>query len=315
MATLYFNGTVDSEWTELGNWWTDNSFTTQANSLPSSADSIIVFSDILSNNNSQPTIINLTINSGSFGIEISVSGTATFNNNSTNNGAINGNTIFNHFSINYGSIIGNATFNNSSYIEPGGTVVGNATFTGDTYHYDYGYSGVTGQLTFSSESTLTFIVNSWDSDISTWNFTNNIEKYWIFNAGGMYGGYISGTLVTFNNNTQHMAGTIDADVIFNNSAYNTNGLQGVINGNVIFNNTSYNNGLINGNVTFNNESYNSYDINGDVTFNNSSYNDDIINGNITFNNHSYNKRNITAGNVACNRRPLGIANSSILGMT
>lgn len=60
MATLYFNGVVDGNWTTLGNWWVDSNCTIQSNTIPQSVDDVIILGGL-----SYPTFIpdNTTINS------------------------------------------------------------------------------------------------------------------------------------------------------------------------------------------------------------------------------------------------------------
>jgi hypothetical protein len=138
MATLYFNGAVDSEWTELDNWWTDATFTTPATSLPSSSDNVIASASIASNSGSEPTVANLTVqNYSSLGIIITVTGMATFNENSRLEGTITGDCTFNHTSRHdsVGNIIGNCIFND------------NAIFKGDTSN-----NIVSGSITFNNNS-------------------------------------------------------------------------------------------------------------------------------------------------------------------
>lgn len=138
MAMFYFYGNTgiwenDIEWTELGNWWLDNTFTTPATSLPTSSDSVIASSTIGSSNSGEPTVVNFTVDNAGLEMNITVTGTATFNNGSQNNGNIHGNTIFNNNSYNeYGNITGDVTFNDSSYNGYNGTINGNATFNGSS---------------------------------------------------------------------------------------------------------------------------------------------------------------------------------------
>ena len=148
MATLYFNGAVDAEWTELGNWWTDAAFTTQATGLPTSADDVIASAYISSNSGGEPTVANFTMNaSGALAIAITVIGNAIFNNGAQNDGTVGGNATFNDSSQNsYGTVTGNATFNDSSYND--GTVGGNATFNDSSYND----GTVTGNATFNNSS-------------------------------------------------------------------------------------------------------------------------------------------------------------------
>ena len=145
MATLYFNGAVNAEWTELGNWWTDAAFTTQATGLPTSADDVIASAYIGSNIDPEPTVANFTMNaSGALAIAITVTGNATFNDGSYNyysTVAVGGNATFNDSSFNYyGTVSGNATFNDSSFND--GTVAGSATFR----HSAYNRAGISGNV-------------------------------------------------------------------------------------------------------------------------------------------------------------------------
>lgn len=97
MATLYFNAAVDNDWNTLGNWWEDDQFTIAASALPTSSDSVIVNASLTSNSGSEPTVVNFTM-SGSYvylDIPITVSGTATFNNDSYNSGTVTGTIIYN----------------------------------------------------------------------------------------------------------------------------------------------------------------------------------------------------------------------------
>jgi hypothetical protein len=129
MATLYFNAAVDADWDELGNWWTNSTFTSQAASLPTSADSVVLSATCDTNSGSEPTVVNLTIDGSgvAIGIALSVTGVATFNDSSLVGGG--------------STITGNAVFNDSSY--NAGTVTGNATFNDDAYHYSGGVVGST----------------------------------------------------------------------------------------------------------------------------------------------------------------------------
>jgi hypothetical protein len=125
-AILYFAGAVDNEWTTVGNWWLDASHTQAAGRLPTSDESVVVSASITA---SGQTVVNFTIaNPTSLGGTLTVTGMATFNDNSTNSGTITGNATFNGSSVNAGTVIGNATLNDASDIEPEfGTVTGTIT--------------------------------------------------------------------------------------------------------------------------------------------------------------------------------------------
>ena len=120
--TLYFNGAVDNEWTELGNWSTG--------SLPTAGDSVIATASITA---SGQTVANFTLNDPDnldFGLvgTLTVTGNATFNNAARlAGGTVTGNATFNGSSFNDGTVGGNATFNDGVNF---GTVTGTATFTG-----------------------------------------------------------------------------------------------------------------------------------------------------------------------------------------
>ena len=158
MATFYFNGAINGNWATLGNWWTNAEHTISATGLPTSSDSAIATTSILTNSGSAPTVVNLTItNLAWFTIPITVTGTATFNDGSQNGGTITGNATFTDSANGNGdggTVIGNATFNGQSYTGSGGTVTGNATFYGQSFVGDDGT--VTGNATFYDQSFIDY---------------------------------------------------------------------------------------------------------------------------------------------------------------
>ena len=150
--TMYFNGAVDQDWAELGNWWLDSGHTVAAIALPTAGDSVIATASITSNSGSEPTVVNFTLNEveggPSLGISVTVTGVATFGNNTVfTAGTLTGNATFNGASAHYGDITGNATFNDSSGND-GGTVTGNATFNDSSQNF----STITGNATFNDSS-------------------------------------------------------------------------------------------------------------------------------------------------------------------
>jgi hypothetical protein len=117
-ATLYFNGAVDDDWAEVGNWWLDDEHTQAAGRLPTSADSVVATAVLIIA--SGQTVVNFTLNDPEgevhelFGTLI-VTGNATFNGASFfNGGTINGDATFNDNSRNNGTVTGTATFNDSA---------------------------------------------------------------------------------------------------------------------------------------------------------------------------------------------------------
>lgn len=131
MATLYFNGAVDGDWNELGNWWENSSYTIPASSLPTSSDDVIIDVVVTTNSGGPLSVINLTHNAnGGCPLYITVSGSATFNAGYNNAGTIDGVGIFNDGTVNNGTVTGLAYFNGSS----GNGSVGSTS--GDAYFYN-----------------------------------------------------------------------------------------------------------------------------------------------------------------------------------
>ena len=133
MATLYYNAAVDSDWATLGNWWTDDAFTTQASSLPTSSDSVVLSGGCSSNSGSEPTVVNFTMNdpgySYAFGISITVTGNATFNGTSAHLGTINGSATFSGAArMGY-----NSSNSTRSVVNGDVTLNGNSQCAGDIY--------------------------------------------------------------------------------------------------------------------------------------------------------------------------------------
>ena len=129
-VTLYFNGAVDGDWAELGNWWLDSGHTVAAPSLPAAGDSVIATATIDSNSGGAVTVVNFTLDDPDnaaiyLDISITVTGNATFNGSSYNDGTVTGNATFNDDSANVGTVTGNATFNDDSANV--GTVTGTIT--------------------------------------------------------------------------------------------------------------------------------------------------------------------------------------------
>jgi hypothetical protein len=122
-TVLYFDGDADGAWTTVGNWWLDAGHTQPAGRLPTSADSVVATAEITA---SGQTVANFTITGESLFGTLTVTGMATLNGFSYNDGTITGDATFNDGSFNLGTVTGNATFNDGSYNL--GTVTGDATF-------------------------------------------------------------------------------------------------------------------------------------------------------------------------------------------
>ena len=121
VPAIYFNGAVDGDWNNLGNWWGDLSFTQQATALPNSNSDVVLDASVGSNSGPQP-IVN-TLEQGnvsntpySINIPITVINGATFQNSSFINGG--------------GAIDGNVDVYYPSPNPIGGTVTGGITYHG-----------------------------------------------------------------------------------------------------------------------------------------------------------------------------------------
>jgi hypothetical protein len=126
-AILYFDGAVDSAWTTVGNWWLDDAHTEPAGRLPTSADSVVASASITA---SGQTVVDFTLNDpnlvgNSLEGALTVTGMATFNDATLNDGTVTGTATFNDLSSNDGTIVGDATFNGNS--GNNGTVTGTIT--------------------------------------------------------------------------------------------------------------------------------------------------------------------------------------------
>jgi hypothetical protein len=108
-ATLYFNGAVDNDWTEVGNWWLDDEHTEPAGRLPAEDESVVASDNITA---SGQTVANFTMNADERGLfgPLTVTGMATFNQTAGNFGTITGNATFNGNAFNADTVTGTATF-------------------------------------------------------------------------------------------------------------------------------------------------------------------------------------------------------------
>ena len=260
MATLYYNGFVDSDWATLGNWWTDAIFETQATSLPTSIDSVELSAAVTTNGGSEPTVVNCSTTS-SISINITVTTMATFSG----------------YASNFATLTGNATFDGSSYNVTGGVVSNDATFNGSSYN----------QGTVSNDA----IFNSGYND--TGGVVSNDAT---FNDTAINYGTVTGN-ATFNNNSYNI-GTVSNNATFNGddgfeNAGSGSRNEGAVTNNATFNESSYNNtgGTVGNLSTFNSRTYNSGTANSAI-FNNSSYNSyagsGVVTTDATFNDSSYN---------------------------
>lgn len=123
--TLYFVDADDSDWANLNNWFDDPAEGIFASSLPTAVDSVVSTSFTHSNTGGEPTVANFTLNDpdnlgSSLGINLTVTGVATFNGQSSLFATLTGNAVFNNQAANFGTVTGTATFNDSA-CNAGGT--------------------------------------------------------------------------------------------------------------------------------------------------------------------------------------------------
>jgi hypothetical protein len=212
MATLYYNGAVDTNWATLGNWWMDNQLTIPATSLPTSIDNVVLSATCNTNSGSEPTVVNLTLNGENVElfIAITVTGVAVFSAGSFNSGPLTGNATFND-SVNSSSgiVTGNATFNGSAYNGTGGIVTGNATFNDSAYN-NYGGT-VTGDVTFNDSA-----YNNYGTVTGDATFNDSAYNYGTVNGDATFNG---GSLNEF-------SGIVNGNATFRGSAYNKSGVIG-----------------------------------------------------------------------------------------
>jgi hypothetical protein len=207
MATLYYNDAQGSaDWANLQSWWTDPDCNIPATSLPTAADNVVLSGSASSNSSgSTITVANLEMNDPSenalyLELNITVTGTATFNSIVANNGPITGNAVFNDSADNYGPITGNATFND--YASNGSLISGNATFNG--YSINNFGSSVLGDATFND--TAVFAGGDITGTATLYDYASVDGSVYVEIASGMTlndyatanGGWYWSPLATFN---------------------------------------------------------------------------------------------------------------------
>jgi len=251
MATLYYNNAVGNEdWSTLGNWWLDDSFSTPATQLPTSSDDVEIYERLTSNSGSAPTVNNLTNNS-----EKEPSG------------------AYKPFQTSV-IVLGTATFNNHSYAaSPTAGLL--PTITGNAVFNDYSIAGdfyIHGKVTFNDYSLAESTLNDgdeWDTEV----VFNDHSRL----SAGLYLAHI-----TFNDYSRNYGGIYIGSIVFNDHSTNEQNLiqycgdECATTLNVIFNNYSYNTGTTPENTVFNDYSYNTGTISENTVFNDYSKNYDGV---------------------------------------
>lgn len=149
--TLYFHGSVDTDWNTLGNWWEDASGTIPASSLPTPSDDVQILAPVLTNSGPPAVVNDFFLTGTNFGIALTcVNLTSTPDsffllassivcNNATVGGEIQGNFSCSQLSCpESGGITStavvvcvNATFAGSSYTQ--GTLTASGLITASDY--------------------------------------------------------------------------------------------------------------------------------------------------------------------------------------
>lgn len=293
MATLYFNGAVDNDWDELGNWWTNEGHTTAATALPTSSDSVVLSANCGSNSGSAPTVVNLMVSAVGLGITITVTGMATFNSGSLGYydggldaevyGVVNGNATFDdgYLSL-YGTVNGNVTMTDSTME---GQINGDATFTNTTGGFG---AQITGDAVFNGTSETDTevggdaVFNDSTSALGGTVIAGNAT----FNDTSSYGGdTITGT-ATFNDSAVYYVGAMSLG-IFNDSA--SIPAETSVTADLVMNDSSTigSGSSVEGDITQNgNSSVVEISVLGDVTLNNNSEMNASVTGSVVVNDNS-----------------------------
>ncbi|MFA6158803.1 MAG: hypothetical protein WC763_04265 [Candidatus Paceibacterota bacterium] len=257
----YFNGSVSTNWDDLGNWFFDATSTQPAATLPQSGDTVFIGASLTSGPGSAITLGSVVVASsttggGSFSVNLTnISAPAYFYASSTNVGAVNGtfhvfgdrpfsqvNTsgtftgvvAFHDGSWNDVTIPGNVSFYDTSYNSSSGIVGGDAEFIGSNRNDGI----VVGVATIYSGASVT----------GSGTVQGNT-----LNMGSIAGGIFSG-IVT--NVAGAITGAITnvAKMVFSGSGYVST--SGSLSGDADFNDNSSNRGIVAGTTTFSGSSYN-----------------------------------------------------------
>ncbi len=182
IQSKYFCGTIDSDWGNLSNWYTNNTCTTPSASLPSSSTPIVELignvSPVIESGDTLPWVINTN------GLTGSASSTGV---------------IFSGTSVNTKRIVGNATFRNYAYNSA--VITGNAKFE-------------------SAASSILNLVNSmkWAGTIigAIAGGDDTLISQLIFNNSSINEGIFTGSAI-FNDASNNL-GTINGNAVFNNTS-------------------------------------------------------------------------------------------------
>jgi hypothetical protein len=225
----YFNGALSSDWSDLDNWWMDSEYTTPAENLPSSEDTVFIYATVNNNSGEPISVLSISIYDCLLIVPVTVSEGLFANEESGLLSTINGDVVLNNNSYNNGTIYGDATLNNYSYNDAAGTIEGNATFNDSSYN---------GGIIIGDNTIVIF--NGASQNFATINYPTTFNNNSINSDEG---GVINNT-ATFNNSSQNAgyAGSAGYNTYFNNYSHNS----GTVSENAIFSDSSTNSGYISG---------------------------------------------------------------------
>jgi hypothetical protein len=209
MATLYFNGAVNSNWNTLGNWWIDSSFSNPSYSLPTIADDVYIKANCDSNSGGSIAVNSLYVGDpviyqiGLYNITVSVETTATFEQNYDNNATIYGDVIL-LFGGHVGTINGNVTLDGDSTL--GSTAIVNTPVNGNvTVNAGINYGTINGNAIFN--------YNTWNAGTVTGSATFDGGINGNYNVSPAEPGTVNGN-ASFINNGYNFYGTIGGTVMW-----------------------------------------------------------------------------------------------------
>jgi hypothetical protein len=232
-------GTQDSDWNEELNWYIDDTCTINTTGIPFAGVSVSLLGDtspvVDLNNWIKPLSINstgLTGSANTSGVIFTSTGTPI---TSLSSVTITGNATFNGDSYNNGTILGTSTYNGNSYISSYGVNSGNVIL--NTAYY--GPRPTSSVMTISlNDLSLGVAGNILTSDgvtpMTDFNFSGSVQNYTSITGNA-----------TFSDSSTNQA-TINGNATFTGSTANG----GTINGNATFyNNRAFNMGTVNGTST------------------------------------------------------------------
>ena len=210
-SSKFFNGAVNAEWHNLGNWWDDLAFTQSASALPTELDDVNIVATVSTNAGDPVVVKTLTVASSShFGIDATVLEGAVFTDSSV---------------LDVATITGTSTFSGAS--RNAGHVAGDAIFS-TTY-----FNGVAPTLGIINLTGTTTWEGSIDGTVYTVDMSP-VSNYQFYDHSSLPTGGIVRGIAIFDDNS-HLLGTVEGNAEFHGSSYAT----GDVTGNAMFDTLYY----------------------------------------------------------------------------